>query len=245
MKIGFDISNTGRGKTGCGHYADSLIRSMAALDAENTYLLYPAFGTVFYDERHPTDTFQPTQPNFVRRLESLDHDRCRAFWGHPPADAEERMGGPDILHSNTFFCPRGLWSTRVVYTLFDVLCLDLPETMPEGHRASHCHELFEASLRADTIVSISEFSRGRFLDLFPHYPAERVRVVHPASRFGQDDATGEPDGRVEGLAPGSFWLSVATVEPRKNLRRLLRAYQRVRPRRPLALIGRRGWMEED
>jgi glycosyltransferase involved in cell wall biosynthesis len=245
VKIGFDIGNTGRGKTGCGHYADSLIRSLAAVDAANTYLLYPAFGTVFYDQQHATETFRPTQPNFVRHLESLDHDGCRAFWGNPPADAEQKMGSPDLVHSNSYFCPRGLRSTRVVYTLFDLLCLDLPETMPEGHRAIHCHELFEASLRADAVVAISDFSRRRFLDLFPHYPAERTRTVHPASRFGLEDAVPGEAGRVEGLAPGTFWLSVATVEPRKNLRRLLRAYRRVQPRRPLALIGRRGWMEDD
>jgi glycosyltransferase involved in cell wall biosynthesis len=117
--------------------------------------------------------------------------------------------------------------------------------MTEGHRAIHCHELFEASLHAGTVVAMSDFSRRRFLDLFPHYPAERTRTVHPASRFGVDDPVSEEAGRLQGLAPGAFWLAVATVEPRKNLRRLLRAYRRVQPRRPLALIGRRGWMEDD
>jgi glycosyltransferase involved in cell wall biosynthesis len=245
VRIGFDVSNTGRGKTGCGHFADSLIRSMATLDADNTYLLYSAFGTVFFDEQHRTDTFRSKEANFGRRLESFSHDECRAFWSDPPPDAEEQMGRPDVIHSNSFFCPRGLRRARVVYTLFDVVCVELPETMPEAHRAIHCHELFEASLRADTMVAISEFTRRQFLALFPHYPAERVRVVHPASRFALDDLGGAAEAPFEGLSAGDFWLSVATLEPRKNLRRLLRAYARVRPRRPLALIGREGWMEHD
>ena len=36
---------------------------------------------------------------------------------------------------------------------------------------------------ADLIVAISEYSRRHFLETFPHYPAERITVVHPASRF--------------------------------------------------------------
>ena len=47
MKIGFDISQTGRFKAGCGCLADSLIRELSVIDQENDYVLYPTFGNFF------------------------------------------------------------------------------------------------------------------------------------------------------------------------------------------------------
>ena len=45
MRIGFDVSQTGAGKAGCGFFADSLVQALAAQDSVNEYVLYPAFGS--------------------------------------------------------------------------------------------------------------------------------------------------------------------------------------------------------
>jgi glycosyltransferase involved in cell wall biosynthesis len=247
MRIGFDVSNTGRGKTGCGYYADGLLRGLAAVDGENEYHLYSAFGTVFFDHEHGTTAVTAPAPNFSRRLADLDHDACREFWSCPPPDAEALLGRPDLIHSNSYFCPRGLWGTRVVYTLYDLACFDLPESMPHAHRAKHAHELFEASVRADMVLAISDYTRRRFQDTFPHYPADRLRTVHPASRFALPHYAAPAAAPVAGLRPGGFWLTVATAEPRKNLRRLVEAWAARRAAGsalPLVVAGGPGWLED-
>jgi glycosyltransferase involved in cell wall biosynthesis len=95
------------------------------------------------------------------------------------------------------------------------------------------------------LVAISEATRKRFLELFPHYPLSRVRTVYPASRF---EAGRMADGVPNGLAPSGFWLTVGTLEPRKNLRRLARAYALLvhesRETLPLVIAGGSGWLEE-
>jgi glycosyltransferase involved in cell wall biosynthesis len=72
--------------------------------------------------------------------------------------------------------------------------------------------------------------------------------VHPASRFAGLTAPPRPD-RLAHLQPGGFWLSVGTLEPRKNHARLLRAYARLRAARPttppLVIAGGRGWLIPD
>jgi glycosyltransferase involved in cell wall biosynthesis len=108
--------------------------------------------------------------------------------------------------------------------------------------------VFNASLRADLVIAISESSRRHFLAAFPHYSADRVVVVYPASRFCAN-ARATRTARLERFEPGQFWLSVATIEPRKNHKRLLDAYATLKaqagPSMPLVLTGGSGWLMED
>jgi glycosyltransferase involved in cell wall biosynthesis len=98
-------------------------------------------------------------------------------------------------------------------------------------------------------VAISEYSRAHYLKLFPHFPSDRVRVVYPCSRFDDSTKQGSPPAAVKHLGTGEFWLSVGTIEPRKNQRMLVRAYARYleaggRPM-PLLLAGGKGWLMEN
>jgi len=58
----------------------------------------------------------------------------------------------------------------------------------------------------------------------------------------------QPRG-VKDLEPDRFWLAVGTLEPRKNLRRLLKSFadyaDQTETAYPLALAGGKGWLEED
>lgn len=239
MRVGFDVSQTGQGKAGCGFFADSLVQSLAAIDTGNEYVLYPAFGTGWWDPDHARTTRRIARPAFRRGPEGMSHEQSLEFWRRPPADFEARLGAPDVVHANNYFAPRGLAHARLVYTLYDLVPLDHPEYLTEANRLVCFEGLFEASLRADLLLAISAHTRDRFLAHFPHYPADRVRVVPPASRF-----EAAPGAAPAGLEPGGFWLSVGTLEPRKNLRRLLRAFARVATDRPLVMAGGRGWLEE-
>jgi len=62
MKIGFDISQTGNNKAGCGFFADALIQELMDLDAENEYILYPRFGTTFWDPEADQNTRKIDRP---------------------------------------------------------------------------------------------------------------------------------------------------------------------------------------
>jgi glycosyltransferase involved in cell wall biosynthesis len=249
MIIGFDVSQTGARKAGCGYFAFSLIRHLAQLDHANHYILYSNFGPDFWDPDHKGNTCQTQQTNFERRFTEFSYSRAMAFWSNPVPDFEDQLGRPDIIHANNYFCPRGLRHARLVYTLYDLVYVEHPEFTTEANRLVCFNGVFEASLRADMIISISEYSKRHFLAIFPHYPSDQVRVLHPASRFSLTDGVDEKAGRVKKLPPEGFWLSVGTLEPRKNLRRLLQAYARLRheglTELPLAMAGGKGWLEED
>jgi glycosyltransferase involved in cell wall biosynthesis len=247
MRIGFDISQTGSCKAGCGYFADGLIRQLSVDDRSNEYVLYPAVGDFFWDPEAATRTFMADRPGFHRWTAPATAEGSRHFWCNPGDDFERRIADPDIFHANNFFCPWGLKRARLVYTLYDLSFLEDPAWTSEQNRIGCFSGVFRASTHADWVVAISEYSRRHFLDIFPHFAPARISVVYPASRFASVTADGRT-GRFTHLRPDGFWLSVGTIEPRKNHSRLLDAYRILKgkgaPLMPLVLVGGKGWLME-
>jgi glycosyltransferase involved in cell wall biosynthesis len=249
VRIGFDVSQTGVNKAGCGCLAFSLIQTLSRIDKNNTYILYSNFGPDFWDPDHLRGTFNGRSDNLERRFADFSHQRSRDFWGNPTADFEQNLGQPEIVHSNNYYCPTGLKKARLVYTLYDLAFLAHPEFTTEANRLVCFNGVFEASLRADVIIAISEYSRQHFLSFFPHFPADNVKVVPLASRFKLGAKVSSlPIAAKMAAVQDGFWLTVGTLEPRKNLRRLLKAYAELRKggatELPLVMAGGKGWLEE-
>ncbi len=248
MKIGFDVSQTGKDKAGCGYFADSLIQALVNADRENEYVLYPHFGTSFWDPAGKKSTRTIDARNVSRIVIGNNFHESQRFWKQFPDHGEEMLGDPDIVHANNFSCPRDFCRAKVVYTLYDMSFAIHPEFTSEQNRWTCFEGVFNASCYADFIVAISDYSRASFLETFPHYPADRVRVVHLGSRFSS--IAGELRSSIcPGLVPDRFWLAVGTLEPRKNVRRLLKAYAAFiglhQQCLPLVLAGGKGWLEDD
>lgn len=244
MRIGFDISQTGNAKAGCGYFAASLIQKLIEEYHNNDYLLYSAFGNTFWDPEHGKSTSRFYQSNCTHLLDNLSHQDSLAFWSAATSIDEGKLRNPEIVHANNFSCPR-LTFARLVYTLYDLSFIDYPECTSEENRLNCFNGVFDAAMQADLIIAISEYSRQRFLEIFPHFPIERTRVVYLGSRFKD----GDHEKSVAALEPNNFWLSVGTLEPRKNLRRTLRAYKQYVDTnigsKPLVLVGGQGWLEDD
>lgn len=246
MKIGFDISQTGRSKAGCGYFAHAIIQAM--LDAESKYSfdIYPSFGDFYFDARMPLRN-PYENPRSCYRPRHFSLESARRFWTSP--DLESALGRPALLHSNNFWCPTQLKTSRLVYTFYDAGFAINPAWAPDALRVGCFKCVFKSALVADWVVAISQASRAHYLQLFPHFPPERIRVIYPCSRFADANRAGVRPKALSGLAEGGFWLSVGTIEPRKNQRRLAEAYARYRAQggaaMPLVFAGGKGWLMDD
>ena len=246
MRIAYDITQTGKDKAGCGYFAYSLIRALAEIDLHNEYLLLNSFGEFIWDARASPASCGIQRANFKP---GPHHDVPRRFWHSPPLDLDTALGNPDVVHSNNFFCPTGLRRAHLVYTLYDLSFLDHPEWTTEANRTLCFDGVYHASLYADTILAISEYSRAHFLRTFPHYSPENVQVIYPASRYTRSAHQKRPRKLPGQVSEGKFWLCVGTLEPRKNHLGLLRAYARHKSRSgkvfPLVHAGGPGWLMND
>ena len=129
---------------------------------------------------------------------------------------------------------------RAVVTIHDLVWLRSGQTMRFPGRQIEGF-LMPRSLRmADEVVAVSEFTRSELDYHFPHLP-QNIKVVTGASHIA-NIAGAARFSRPSGMP---YFLFVGTMEPRKNLQRLLQAYRLYvdEERRPLQLkiVGGRGW----
>ena len=246
MHIGFDISQTGSGKAGCGYFAHSMIQEMLKIGPEHRYSLFLSFGD-FYFNAH----MSKRGPYTGRHVHygPLYHSReaAHAFWMMP--DIEASLGNPDIVHANNFWCPLQLSSSRLIYTFYDICFAVNPSWTTEANRVGVFNGVFRSAIAADWVVAISESSQAYYLKMFPHFPKERIRVIYPCSRFADVTLEGKKPKTMEHIRAGGYWLSVGTIEPRKNQRRLAEAYAHYLALggmpMPLVLVGGKGWLMDD
>ena len=154
-----------------------------------------------------------------------------------PVGLPRRARDLDLLHCTTF---RGPAKPRVptVLTVHDLAILRSPEAFPRWHRLYGHAGLRRVLRAADAVVAVSEFTRDEVVAL-ADVPAERIRVVpngvDPIFSPDQRGVSGPSDT----LSQGDYVLAVATLEPRKNLGRVVEAAQRAGAE--LRVVGARGW----
>jgi glycosyltransferase involved in cell wall biosynthesis len=146
-----------------------------------------------------------------------------------PVGLGRRARALDVLHCTTFRGPLRS-SVPTVVTVHDLAILRAPEAFPRWHRLYGRAGLERVLKAADSIVAVSEFTRGEVTALVD-VPAERVHVVPNGV-----DAFFTPEGL---RAEGDYVLAVATLEPRKNLGRAVDAAREAGIE--LRVVGARGW----
>lgn len=246
MHIGFDISQTGSGKAGCGYFSHAMITAMLDIAPQHRYSLFPSFGDFYFDAKMPLlNPYNGKEAHYGPR--HLTRETARQFWNG--IDVEETLHKPDIIHSNNFWCPTQLASSRLIYTFYDMGFAVEPGWTTEANRVGCFDGVFRSAVAADWILAISEASKSHYLSIFPSFPEERMRVIYPCSRFEDPNVLGKRPKALEEMGAGGFWLNVGTIEPRKNQHRLAEAYARYLALggdpMPLVLAGGKGWLMDD
>ncbi|MGZ8293711.1 MAG: glycosyltransferase family 4 protein [Telluria sp.] len=151
----------------------------------------------------------------------------------------------DIFHVTDYRVVR--MDCPVVATLHDALPIKYPEWCSPKFRRTKNWLHVKAAQKADHVIAVSQFAVDELVECFRVNP-NRISVVSN----GVDEAWLEapaPDAvaatlREHGLRPGYF-LFVGTLQPRKNVERLLAAYLAlpapVREERQLVIVGSAGW----
>jgi glycosyltransferase involved in cell wall biosynthesis len=161
--------------------------------------------------------------------------------GLPGALAES-----DVVHATNHVAippaPRG---ASLVVTVHDLAFEHLPGTFPRRWRALYRSGLAAAVRRADAIVTPSRSTAEDVLSRTRVDPA-KLHVVPLAASLPRSTLAVE-DVLARLKIPGPYVLFVGTLEPRKNLVRLIRAYRRAAAGgvvHALVLAGPLGWQHE-
>lgn len=236
VRIGIDARLLALPITGIGRYTWQLSRALSAGNGE-FFLYMPA----------PPVLALEAAPDVQVRVAHVPGRLGRALWSQtilPHQAARDRL---DLFWGTAHRLPPGLPSSvaRVV-TIHDLVWKFAPETMRTDSRLLERCLMPRAIRQADRVLVVSHSTAQAVEDAFPASRG-KVRVVYPGTT-----AMSRPADKSSLLALGvdrPYFLFVGTLEPRKNLRRLLRAYARlpeaIRDSHLLVIAGGKGWGDVD
>jgi glycosyltransferase involved in cell wall biosynthesis len=241
LRIAIDAHAVGAKLGGNESYAINLIEALAQIDSANTYTIYVTTGEA-------RDRFHQRWPNF----------KVRSTLPHTPLiripltlSAELRKHPVDVLHVQFTappFCP-----CPVVVSIHDLSFEHLPQTFNRRSRTQLRLTVRHSARRAARILSLSEHTRRDIIETYG-IEGERIEAIPLAApkHFApvEDNRELQRVRHTYGI-DGDYILSVGSIQPRKNLARLVKAYASLRgeysadklPK--LVLAGKCAWLYDE
>lgn len=237
MRIGIDARLVYYHQAGIGQYILRLTQALAQIDREDEFILFKS---------RMDRTFIVNQGNFgYQRLWTPSHHRFERL----AMSLELLPYGLSVLHSPDFIPPSHPRYPSVI-TVHDLAFLLYPRFLTRDS-ARYYGQVDLAARHSDHIIAVSESTKRDTVRLLG-VPESKITVIHEAAHplFAPVTNTETLD-RIRAFygLPPEFVLFVSTIEPRKNLPTLLRAFRRLRDnyksQAVLAIAGNRGWLAEE
>jgi len=260
MRIAFDI-RTMIGSAPAGgvrRYCEGLLREWARESRGHHFDFWWVAWDRTYAPRLSSWLWQAAQGQFGERVvrfpsrffESPGVARALVSAPRGLALADRLTGGVDLFHTPAGFLLRGR-RTRTVITIHDVAPVFWPEWMPRRELRRFLTVLRSAR-EADAIIADSEATRRDLIERLG-FPEDRVHLIYLG--VGAEFAPVEDEEvlarmRVElRLGPRPYFLMLSSIGPRKNLVRVLEAFESLVPRsdfeHTLVVAGANPWNYED
>jgi len=248
MIIGVDYTAAIWQGAGIGRYTRELLRAAIPPAKEFRYLLFYAAGGLAPTNAYAAELRQlcADYPHVRAAPIALSPRLLTILWQRLrlPLPVERLIGKIDLVHAPDFVLPPT--RARTILTVHDLTFVLQPDCFEPALRRYLIGAVPRSLRRAGLILADSHATR---VDLTQQMgvAAERIAVVYPgvSSRFRPLPAEViEPVRQRLGLPP-AFLLFVGTLEPRKNLVRLVEALPHLTSPLPLVIAGRKGWLYED
>ncbi|HSI98429.1 MAG TPA: glycosyltransferase family 1 protein [Gaiellaceae bacterium] len=235
MRIAFDVSPLSHPLLGIGNYIRGSLGGLVEAS----------------EGQHEIVAFAPTNIRGPGRIETaLDgvdvelrtwrlpfSHALRTAWSGLGKPATERLlGAFDVLHFSDWMFPPQRSGVRAT-TIHDLVPLHHPEWTTARTRSMHTRKYRNAARTCDVVFVNSAFT-GRDVVATLGVAEERVHVARPAVKEAfRADGPSADLGR-------PYVLTVATLEPRKNLQTLVEAHRLLDEDLLLAVVGAEGWGEQ-
>ncbi len=256
MKIAIDLTQIPVNKTGIGIYALNLVREMCLLNQVDG-----KFNFFFF--------VQNDDEEFIRLIKNFD--KCtlipvkssifrklipRLFFEQILLPRKCRKLKIDLIYSSHYTIPYFTRIKRVV-AFHDMTFYLFPE-LHQKIKLIYFKTLLPLSTRKSSgIITISESTKNDMIKRFKHINTNKITVIHLGVDFFKEkekdlDSPCEKFLERYGLTAGEYFLFVGTLEPRKNIISIIKAFHHVRQtdetykkRYKLVIVGRKGWFYDE
>lgn len=232
MRIAIDASRTTVARvTGTEHYALKLIQGIIQHNTNHHITLY-------FRDAPPCD--------LLPQSERVSHRTIPFFraWTHLRFAAALWRDRPDLTfvpaHTLPFAFPG-----KAVVTVHDLGYRLFPEAHPTRQRLYLDLTTRYSARRATAVLADSQATANN-LTRFYDVPTRKIHVLYPGVEKPQDSAQSDEAIRTKYGLPDRYFLFIGTLQPRKNIARIVQAYAQYRTRTPnaagLVLAGGKGWL---
>jgi glycosyltransferase involved in cell wall biosynthesis len=244
LRILFDAHPLIGKKSGVGFYTSQLIEHMAAQYADE--LEFVGYYHNFLGRKPPVT--EPHAPNIRYRQITLFPGQVvnalRRIHLTPPVELLTLAKADFILYPNYLGLP-SVFKTPNAPVIHDLTFVDYPETMSEKNRQDLTRFVPGMIGRSSFIITVSETGKRRIEEVF-NVPSKRIYVTPnpPKAPLPISDKDAGQLVQEQGVTK-KYLLFLGTIEPRKNLLKLLEAYALlpvdVRHQYQLVIVGKVDW----
>ncbi|MFW5709026.1 MAG: glycosyltransferase family 4 protein [Chloroflexota bacterium] len=232
LRIAIDASRTTVARvTGTERYALELIRAMIRLNTEHQLLLY--------FRNHPPPDLLPTSDRITISIIPF-----RRMWTHIRFAATLWRDRPDVTFVPAHTLPF-LFPGRAIVTVHDLGYRHFPRAHPAFQRM-YLNLTTRYSANRATLVFADSQATANDLHRFYGTRHDKIRVIYPGIERPHFH---DVDIAEKYCLPERYFLFIGTLQPRKNIAGLVRAYRSYRERvdQPagLVLAGGKGWLYDD
>ncbi len=243
MRIGIDIRSLIFRKTGINQYTKNIVKSLAKIDKDNDYILFcnvkSRYDWLKFNNIKEEVIWLPHFEKFTEK-----------FWTEvllPNRLASKKI---DLFHSPRFTLPQKK-PCKFIITMHDLAFKKFPQLVKKEEINVFRNQIEAAVNRADKIIADSQNTKKDLINLF-NIRNDKIEVIY----LGVDEVY-HPIRTQELLRetknkynlPREFILFVGTIEPRKNLKRLIEAFYELKKNKSiehgLVIVGEKGWLCDD
>lgn len=241
LKIGIICDHIDYGAAGVGRYIRELLKNLLNSDKENEYILIHknASSDSIYSGNIIDKVF-PLKYKYLPALSLLSRARLINQW------AENNL---TILHQPANLFPfENKRNLKNVTTIHDIVPLLFHSSFHTYYSYLTWKLIFPLTLeRSHKIIVPSNHTKQDILNRFD-IDRSKIAVIYNAAddKYKPIECSDSIKQKLlkKYMLPESFILTVSTIEPRKNLIRLIQAYNQIKNviRQKLVIVGARGWM---
>ena len=238
MRIGIDARTISE-KGGCRTYLLNLIENLLKIDCDNHYV-------IFYNSKNFLGKFKDAEEYVVKPGQKS----LQLVYDHISVPSKVKKYKLDLIHTPKSATSLFYRNIKNVVTVLDMIPLKFPNSERLPNRIYWKIQLPIAIKKADIIITISKSSKEDIIRMFK-VPENKVRVIYLGHRKEMKPLDRENIGikriKEKYLLPDKFILFVGTIQPRKNLDKVFKAFALLKKRgklkdHRLVVCGRLGWL---
>ncbi len=239
MRIGINASKVCDIHTGVGRYTSNLRKSILNMNGRYNYYFYTP-GLTGNTIRADIKGTHLEKPTVIKQNNTL-----RIIWEQIILPIYSRKDRLELFHYTDHAMSLFQMTRPTIITVHDIAYVRFPNLLNKS-RQFYKKNILKISIEKADIIVADSFSTKRDIIKYYRIKEEKIKVVHLGVESRFRPISNVEEYRLRNNLPSKMILNVGTLEPRKNVVTLIRAFKRLREKGfedcKLVIAGEKGWL---